>query len=295
MFPSKEAMSISTTVGQHFYELLHNLSRIQGQSLAASAGEVQYFRSLFHAIKNYLNNVRFVGIRFDCNVKELHKKPIVRYHPNKRCELGDYLVNVKYLNGNNLLGKKIVIYQFKMNEPSKGKGASRGVPRQIKWKIDQKQLTLLSSWPTFYFGMLGGRRNAFSLSPSTPELGSYWLAERYTKTYSWPAILYHYDLISPALTIKAEQESSSIKIRPLLRSYDNLWYSGACALSLQLIWRYGEIVVLNTQTEKFLNALYRFCRCDPDPPEEFKAYSTKHSDEKPFWIIEIRVIGENSN
>lgn len=268
MFPNKESMEISSVIMGHWQELLHNFSIFHNHAILRANGEVQYFRYFFNDLSIYLNSISFSGINFDCQTVEIHQKPIVSFHPGKRCELGDYFVSVKYVDGNGrLLGKKLVIYQFKMG-------------RNNKFKIDQVQLELLRNWPTFTFGRRNFGVNTYNLRPKTPDLGSYWLALRENSDYSFAA---------SATDIYNYQVSNKIGFNEL----NKIILTGQVALLLQLGWRYGEYVQENSDMNDFFDTLYRYVGFDPDPPDEFIGFMTDKNSDESFWGIEVKIKLDN--
>ncbi len=294
MFPSRRAMEISIILGNHFIEFCDRLVHIQYHTIKNSSTEVQYFRNLFPRIVEVLDGFSVKDILVRCQAKEVHQKPIVQYGRGKRCELGDYFVNVKYYDGDKLLGRKLVVYQFKM-EDARGRTTStrtRHRPQKHTWKIDQKQLELLCDWPTFAFGNAAHGYNSFTLTPRSPDLGSYWLAQRNSEyLHRWGLFFpycFGFGIVAPALSIRAQQEKRTVSIhedRPLKCGV----LCGGVALASQMIWRYGELVETGTATDDFLEALYRYVGLSPDPPGEFEGFTVKRDDSGGFWGIEIRV------
>lgn len=160
------------------------------------------------------------------------------------------------------------------------------------WTIDQKQLTLLCDWPTFFFGNAMHGYNSFTLAPRSPDLGSYWLAQSdtlYPDRFTFPYPYSHgYDIVAPALSIRVQQTKRTIAVDKRL-SNSSLHLSGACALWLQIMWRYGELIETGTPAHDFLDALYRFVGLSPDPPGEFNGFSAESPNSRGFWGVEIRV------
>ncbi len=165
MFPSHRSMHISAVLGKLCSDLASELAEVQHNATLRSSGEVAYFRNLFPAILLTLNGKSIDDLYIRCIAKEIHQRPIVIYGKNRKCELGDYFVNVKYYDEGKILGRKLVIYQFKWSKP-RGAISPRSKRRR---RIDDNQLTLLRDWPTFAFGNAVKGRNTFTLSPSTPD------------------------------------------------------------------------------------------------------------------------------
>jgi len=203
MFPSKRSMHMSSVLGRSFHFLAHNFARIQYGAVNRSSIEFQYFRNLFPEIAQFLNGTSIEDLHISCQAKEIHQKPIIRYDSRSWCELGDYFVNVKYYDQGKMLGRRLVAYQFKMEQAKRNPQPKSQPSIRRRWKIDPKQLRLLCDWPMFRFGKSPTGINSFTLSPRSPDLGSYWLAQRDANQFCSPCdpVCLHFDFIAPAMSI----------------------------------------------------------------------------------------------
>lgn len=270
MFPNKEAMKISARILKEWQAIAKELIAIDYKALMNSTGEVAYFRTLFPEVEKFLNGLRLSNntIGFHCRQKEIHQKPIVRLYGGRRgCELGDYFVMVKYWYNNQLLGKKALINQFKFSK------------KQANWQINQRQLILLSDWPPFAFGRKSSGYNLFSISPMTPEFGSYWLGGKSCQI----------SLFLTAQDIVCLQTKKRLKLDKVHKS---VRIEGPLSLLSAIAWRLGEYIPPSSDIERFLEALYRYIGWAPDPPEEFKGFSANEK-KGPFFALEINVKSEH--
>ena len=284
MFPSPRAIEISSAIGAHFANLVEEITKIQISAHSVSSGEVEYFRHFFKPLETMLNGFHIKGISFRCRTVEIHQKPIVKYGRNSKCELGDYFVNIKYIDKRKLLGRKLIIYQFKMDQ------------HPLSWKIDKKQLKLLCEWPTFKFGNKIKGYNTFTLTPKTPDLGSYWLASKqpiiskFSIGDPWRRYfqLDFYDIVKTSSSIKREltRRSFNFTISP---PYFDHGLFGAVSLVLQLMWRHGEFIEAGTPFDDFLDTLYRYVNWAPDPKGEFDGFKSENENKSGFWGVEILV------
>jgi hypothetical protein len=268
MFEEKRALLISSSVSKILgTDLWDYIDKICTRARIESFDEPSYFRCLFGELNNYLNSLKIASLIFKCKAVEVHQKPIVKYGYRKRCELGDYFLNVKYIDNGRIIGNKLVIYQFK-----------RADIRE-KWKIDPKQLELLSIWPTFSFGRRREGVNYFKLSPKTKDLGSYWFASR--RRSRCP--------VCSGIDVGFIKQGNQVSFSDWNYFFP---FDSVAALVFHITWRYGEFVEEQGETRDFLNALYRYVGFKPDPPEEFIGYMTPTEDNKSFWGIEITVAHE---
>lgn len=159
MYFNNHGKTISAKIKSHNDTIVNNFWLLHTAALKTRT-EVQYFRHFFPAFQNYLNALRIPGVTFQCRTKEIHSSPLVTYGTSQTCELGDYILVVKYKMGNVLIGQKTIIYQLKRTHTN-------------SWVINQKQLTLLKNWPTFNFGRTTAGKNTFTLRPTRPEYGSF--------------------------------------------------------------------------------------------------------------------------
>ncbi len=270
MFPSKDAMRISAGVLKEWRVIADGLRKIDDESLSNSTGEVAYFRRLFPEVERFLNALRLSNnmIGFSCQQKEIHQKPIVKLHGGRNgCELGDCFIVVKYWSNGTLIGKKALIHQFKFSK------------KAPKWSIDQTQLTLLADWPPFSFGRKASGYNLFSLSPMTPEFGSYWLGHK-SRPLSLFLTAHDVQCLQDHKGLKLEQVDQAVRIL------------GSISLLSAIAWRLGEYIPPMSDLERFFDALYRYVEWVPDPPEEFKGF-TANERKGSFFAIEINVKSEH--
>lgn len=267
VFPFGAVTHISCTIAREWQSLSQDLSEIDRKALSSSSGEIQYFDQVFPALKKYLNGKRIGSITLHCETGRVHQKPIVEFERNKRCELGDYFVVVKYVDNTRPLGRKLVIYQVKRESGD------------YTWRINLTQMRLLRDWPRFTFGKDNeGRQQWFHLQPRTRELGSYWLARL---NQHGPL-----SLVGSAISISHNVQGDLFSLPT-----SDLLLSGPTAIFCQLVWGFGEYVRPNSRLEDFLKALYRYVKLDDDPPDEFEGFS---DGEGSFWGIEITVSNESS-
>jgi len=252
---------IIALIQQSGRSILHTVFNLCQSAIKDTSDEVAFFQKFFPAMESYLNQVNINPLlRFKCKTIEIHKKPIVKYGDNQKCELGDYFVNVKYENSGEAIGSRLVIYQVKYTKKS-------------TWGLNKKQLLLLSNWPTFSFGKQGFGTNTFTLNNTTNDLGTYSFIGKPNNTFTFPAAI-----------VQNIQKTNSLNSNNLCGIYP---YILANAIYHQLIWKYGEPITENTNHKLFLETLYRYVRFAPDPPDEFKGYMINENDKKTFWGIEI--------
>lgn len=280
MFPCKESMQISSLILGEWSDLIFDIHRIHAQTIAKTHREVEYFREFFYSFQNFINSYKIPGIDFVCKAKEIHRKPIVQMLDSTRCELGDYFINVKYMSNGRLLGKKLIIYQFKI-----GNG---------KWNIDQKQLKLMKDWPTFAFGRSASGVKSYNLHPKTVELGSYWLVDSscfcsrgfyssgFYSSGFYGSGFYSSGGLSSALDIYNYQHNNRLGNHEAQK----IRLCGETGLISQLGWKSGELIEKDSDLSDFLDALYRYIGFDPDPPDEFDGFTTKEGSGS-FGGVEI--------
>lgn len=286
MFPNKISMHISSLIHKNWRDIYDATYKIQESALKNTDNEVSYFDYFVPGLRAFLNSYRIPGITFSCITGRNHGKPKVKFRGTSTGpELGDYFINVKYFNGRKLLGKKFINYQFKIKDRTKD-----------QWKIDQRQLRLLRDWPYFEFGKKG-KINRFNLNPKTPEFGSYWLIQRdhqiNFRRGGWsilPRVTRGYDIVADATHISNVQVKGKIDINGVNSTLYP--FTGTEAILLQLMWKIGEFIEPNSDIENFVETLYRYLGMSPDPPNEFKNYSTNPDDGKITYGLEISVIYE---
>lgn len=248
--------------------------------------EVKFFKKLIRELRDRLNGFELPLAKFSCRIAEIHQKPLVQTD-RYRCELGDLMITVKYHPLHSRKQAKTVIYQAKMSE-----GRSRVC------KIDQNQLNLLRTWPTFRFGRKrqGGVRE-YSIRPRTIEFGSYMLEPRNAQSASE---------IGPwELDVPLEYGMASGRWRKTFglcpTAWDCFWEGpkridlakqshllpDADAVLGQILFSRGEHHS-NREARDLVRALYRYVGLAPDPPAEFTGFS-RESQEDGFAVLEINV------
>lgn len=160
MFFNNHGKEISSKIKSQNRTILRDVTHLHIDAVNCTRTEIQYFRHFFPAFESYMNGLRIDGVTFNCRTKEIHSSPLVTYGVRKTCELGDYIIVVKYKHNGVLIGRKTIIYQLKRSHSN-------------SWSFDQKQLTLLKDWPTFNFGRRLNALNTFTLRPTRPEYGSF--------------------------------------------------------------------------------------------------------------------------
>lgn len=269
MYPNKIAMVISSIILKDWRTISSEIDRINSKSLQSAFKEETYFRTFFMNLENYINSIQLSSpaVHFSCRTKEIHKKPIVKFRTSGGCEIGDFFVIVKYIYNGRIIGQKAIIYQFKFS-----KGAS-------KWNIDQRQLRLLRDWPPFSFGRKNVGNNSFSIKPTTPEFGSYWLADK-RENMSYFFTSYDIDKIQSNSNVKICSAKNAVRIFTPI------------ALLSQIAWRLGELIVKGSDIEKFVNTLYRYLSWTPDPAKEFNGFYSEKNESNSFFGVEILVKSE---
>jgi hypothetical protein len=267
MYFNNDGKIISAKIRSHNNKIFHDFWSLHSAALATRT-EIQYFRHFFPALQNYINALRIPGVLFQCRAKEIHSSPLVTYGTGKTCELGDYILIVKYKNRNVLIGKKLIIYQLKRTHTN-------------SWSIDQKQLKLLRDWPTFCFGRTTVGKNTYTLRPTRPEYGSFVLIRD-----NHP-IEFYSDVYGSAYDISNNQFGKSVRFTDIHKFH----YSGLFSYFKLLTWEIGEPIIENTDIADFTSALYRYMEWEEDPPNEFIQYEKK-GEENSFWGIEITVSAE---
>lgn len=265
MFPDRESMHISTRILNEYDVIWGLLRKYYIGAIHYNRKEVNIFRSFFSHLERELPKVTIKGIKFECTTKEIHQKPLVKAIGNKHLrELGDYFVNVKYINNGKYLGSKLVIYQFKVADKN-----------NHTYSIQPEQLHILKDWPTFSFGRKGGIEKTYTLRPKTPDLGSYWLCDTYD---------YYNNYICSAL------EVDSIKNKEKVYKEDiNNRLICPAQLLYQIAWRYGELVEPNTDLSDFINALSRYL--DPSLPNYYDEFDESNIFKEEDENVEYSFIG----
>lgn len=268
MFFNNYGKEISSKIKSHGQFILNDFYSFHFNAVNNTRTEIQYFRHFFPALETYLNGVNISGLSFTCRTKEIHGSPIVTYGVGKSCELGDYIIVVKYKKTGQLVGRKIIIYQLKRSHNS-------------FWSINQKQLNLLKDWPTFNFGRRQNAANSFTLRPNRPEYGSFVLVNdlKFGRVES--------NVFGTAYDVFQNQANKRVRVADRIKFY----YPGIISYFNLLIWEIGEPIVANTDIADFTSALYRFLDWEEDPSDEFLKYQ-KTGDNNSFWGIEITVNSE---
>lgn len=232
----------------------------------------------------------------DIKAKVVHQKPYALFDPNnvpcgkKKLELGDILFVVKYVHtpmrpiemrSSFLQAKltkkntwKITAHQqeFLMN-PNKYK-----FKFGKKWgkKYQERQITSKSKWLFTYLLM----STQFPNLTANPEIVDLW-RQKPCKDYTIPA-----NFLVPVFYSKTPTFSGFV--------WYNKFISGGYALWLYKFLRKnglgGHIVnngrVSNLELKDLVDAIYRFVRLQPDPPDEFEGYY----EEGTFGVVEFTFI-----
>jgi hypothetical protein len=181
--------------------------------------------------------------------------------------LADILVVVKYHLPGGVREKNSILYQVKMA----GQGSTRCT-------IDQTQLELLATWPTFEFGKGQGGPIQHTVQPIGLEFGSYMLEPRNPNKRNY-AIDRCYGVVPTAHMVRSEGPTTvDLKHLPYTRG-------DAQGLFSLLAFEIGEHDS-NATVKNLVDALYRYVGLTPDPPNEFDDYSNTKGI---FLLIEIRV------
>lgn len=264
MFFNNLGKELSAKIKSQGWQILSGLNNIHANAVTNTRNEVDYFRHYFRDFKPYINGLRIPGATLTCKAEEIHGRPIVTLSGGQRCELGDYMVVIKYKQGATVIGRKIVICQYKRSHNN-------------TWSINQTQLTLLRDWPVFQFGRVATGINSFSLNPTRPEFGSYQLINDLNRGRIS-------NLYGNAYEVSARQRGTHVHTADAA----NFFYDVQVAFSLLLAWEIGEPIIPSSDIENFVSALYRYIGWEEDPPDEFNDFSTQNS-EGGFWAIEITV------
>ena len=266
MYFSDKAKEISAKIKTYNKQIISQLFQEHFNTIHNTHSEIEYFRGFFPKFVNVINSITFPNLHISCRANEIHAKPKVTYGIRKSCELGDYFMVVKYKYRNSIIGKKMIIFQFKRTHST-------------SWKIDKKQLELLKNWPSFKFGLKYDSYNNFKLRPTRPEFGSYVLigdsnfglekSNLYGTAYDIDAALNNYKSINKS-------------------NYRNLYYCSIFSYFNLLCWKIGEPVINGTDINDFFNTLYRFMNWEEDPPKEFDRFE-KIGENKAFWGVEVTI------
>jgi hypothetical protein len=249
---SKDTMTISTNILKEWYNIASSLYRFDCNAILNAKDEPAYFKKFIPDVVNYLNSLKLLDRRlsFICSSKEVHKTPIVKFDkdsPPPGCELADYFIVVEYRHNGHPLGRKVIFYQFKISK----KGP--------KWDLKQKQLTLLKDWPKFTCG--GGKNPPeFSIKPTKPEFGSYWLGDKYNKN----------SLFLTAYDVACLKNKNSIKVDNPFRY---CLFSAPISLLMLIAWRIGEDILPQSDIEKLVTLLLSKSGNVPSSAGAFKGNS----------------------
>lgn len=266
MYFNDIAKEISAKIKTSNKQIVNKLFHEHINTMNNTHTELEYFRYFFPKFAKIIESISTPNLKISCRWEEIHAKPKVTYGLRKSCELGDYFIVVKYRYKRSIIGKKIIIFQFKRTHSK-------------SWKIDQKQLGLLRDWPSFKFGLKYDSYNNFNLRPSRPEFGSYILIGDLKNG------LKQSNLYGTAFDIKAALGNyKSIN----QSNYRKLYYCSILSYFNLLCWEIGEPVLEGSDIGDFFNTLYRFMFWEKDPPKEFAKF-VREGDNKAFWGIEITV------
>ncbi len=287
MFPSPEAKQLSHVLSVHKPQLLEALSAAIREALSGNALERQVLVGLLTEVPERLKALEIPDVEFRCRCKSIHQKPMVTRGAEKS-ELGDMLVVVKYHLPDYTCIAKSIVYQLKLTE----RGGS-------KCRIDNKQLTLLRDWPCFSFGQRrDGKRQEFAIHPGTTEFGSYMLEPRGIVD-DYPVIRWVITRSTPSGASVTTHISSSGCCPTAWECLDEGRSSAdiglpqdhvppdVFAFAAHILFQTGE-PHSNHEVYRLISALYRFCRMEPDPPEEFAEYQVSDENDG-FLLLEINV------
>jgi len=274
VFYSKEAKNISNLIRSNSTVIRKEIRIAFESSIVGCSSELQFFRNLINELTKFLSNLSISGLNISCRCKEIHQKPIVRpTAPSswRSCELGDLLIVIKYQLSSGDVETKSIIYQVKL-----AKGTSSYCD------IDQDQLTLLSDWPPFEFGLnANGGPNVYHITPITVEFGSFMLEPRGAIRGQYLPPSSSYGICPYALLVRSHgPKSINISGRIYARKDSTNFFS-------HLAFEIGE-PHSNKPVADLVDALYRHIGLHPDPPDELEGYY-KEINGDGFGIIEVNV------
>lgn len=278
MFCSQQAKDISVTIQQNQSTLYGLIRSAFANSIIGTRKEVDFLRNLKSEIVQLFNGSALVpGIQFTCRAEVTHQKPIVS-SPFLRnsCELADLLIVINYKTSSTTHEAKSILYQVKL---------SHSPNSPYTCSINQTQLNLLSGWPPFAFGRsANGTYNQFTINPTSLEFGSYMLECRSAIPGQYTNANNKYYGSSPcALRVARElsggSSSCNINLHFVLGDVP-LFFNHLSFLAGE---HHSSIPVAN-----LIDAIYRYCNWQPDPPKEFEEFETVINDDG-FGIIEITV------
>jgi len=283
MFNSEQAKGLGHAVRRHAPFFLPALAGAFERSILGEHDEVRFFDKLLAEIPVVLQQNPLPNLHLGVRVAKTHKKPIVVVSGTNgfSCELADLLVVVKYDLGGGLTERKSLLYQVKLCETG-----------TTLCKIDQNQLTLLTTWPAFAFGLKAtGGPVTYQVEPKTLEFGSYMLMLRAPGTplfhpWGWYPWSYYCYGISPYAQEVRSSGPSQVDIAgfPRIAGAAEVFFS-------HLGFELGEHHDFNVGAAALVAALYRHLKLDPDPPDEFEGFTREVNQEREpgFAIVEVTV------
>lgn len=272
MFQNSYAKQIATAIQAGSPAIAPAINQAFDNSIVGCTSEVAFLRSLIREATQALGGLSIPGVSITSQFAEIHQKPIVTYDSNKRCELGDLLVVIKYIGSDGSFEAKSIIYQIKLA----GSGTT-------KCHIDRKQLDLLCDWPSFSFGTAapGGPRT-YTVTPTTLEFGSFMLEQRNPPSGGYLTWRPHCYGVCPHAMLTRSLGPGTVDIgRPFYARGD------AHNLFSHLAFEIGEHHS-NQQVKDLVEALYRCVGLSPDPPAEFGDYLIESEDDS-FAVLEVRL------
>ncbi len=272
MFINDEAKTISTLLRIDSRKIKSRLYSAFENSIVGCNREVQFLQNITAEINSNFNNLNISGLSFSCRTNTIHQKPIVSLPSGKRCELGDLLVVVKYQLSSGDLEVKSIIYQVKLTQVN-----------SLTCNIDQTQLDLLTSWPSFSFGRASnGGPVTYNINPHTLEFGSFMLEQRNPSPGSYLRRQYRSYGICPFAMLVNRIGPNTVDITqfPYTKGDVHNFFS-------HIIFEIGEHHI-NPPAKNLVDALYRHVGLSPDPPDEFNEYQG-YTDDDGFAVIEIKI------
>lgn len=236
-------------------------------AVAGHTKEVDFVKAFATEAGKVLQNYTVGGVRFRSHHKVIHHKPIVTFKGTSR-ELGDLLIVVKY-RSTGAWEAKAIIYQVKLSDSK----------NQWTYKIDQGQLELLTTWPSFSFGRNpAGTPISYHIKPTTLECGSYMLEPRSrAQLVGLPG-----EPFGRCPYARMVRDFGPEKVNSkLLPSTSNDVNTFLRHLTFQIGEPHGSPGV-----QDLVDALYRLVGLKKDPPAEFDGYLTEEG-QGAFAVLEI--------
>lgn len=242
------------------------------KAVIGKATEKVYLAQFAPALAKLFGSITVPGIAFSARHAVTHAKPKVSF-PGGPCELADLLVVVKYHTPTGTAAARSILYQIKMSQ----KG------RPTKYDIDQKQLKLLSTWPTFSFGLKADASRAqYSITPTTLEFGSYMLEPRDAVKGDIHTNKSRCYGVCPYATQVAAVGAHTVGMNSLKYNRGDVqnFFS-------HLAFEIGEPHT-TAGVKNLIEALFRHVGLAPDPPDEFEGFYAEPPEDG-FAVLEVNV------